>query len=157
MSTLVPTVVEDDLSGIRHPDHLRLGRRHLALVDDELVSPLQRGDGLIGWEGDPRLALYIDAAAGEWVLVRLEVDRRYRIAAVTDPVAAGMGPVDVVGHLIAWCVTHDRNRGYDPAAVVLAANDAREVELDRQRDDLVVGELAPRLRHALKSDLGAHF
>jgi len=68
------TAREHDLGRVRHPDHLVVAGRNLTLVDDPLVAPLAAGYPPLGWEGDPRLALYIDRLRGEWVLVRFEAE-----------------------------------------------------------------------------------
>ncbi len=42
-----------------------------------LIDKLQNGDPTLGWEGDPRLALFMDDN-DRWVLSRLEADGEYR-------------------------------------------------------------------------------
>lgn len=147
---------EHDLGRVAHPEHLRLGARRLVLIDDPFVARLADGDPTMGWEGDARLALYVDSAAGEWLLVRLETDGTYRISAVTDMGATGLSGVDLVGHLVSFLVTHDGHRGYDPLAEIDANNAAVEAAADAQLEDWVSGEGADLLAHALRADLGAH-
>lgn len=147
---------EHDLGRVAHPDHLVVAGRLLSLIDDPLVAPLGGGYAPLGWEGDRRLALYIDRRRGEWVLVRLEVDATYRIVATTDLVAQHLAPVDVVGQLISFLVSHDARRGYDVVADIDAHNAGVDAANDADHADFVAGELAPRLRHALRRDLGAH-
>lgn len=148
---------EHDLGRIAHPDHLVVTGRALTLIDDPLVAPLGDGYAPLGWEGDARLALYIDRRRGEWVLVRLEADATYRIVATTDLLAQHLAPVDVVGQLVSFLVTHDARRGYDVVADIDAHNARTEAAAEADHAEFVAGELAPRLRHALRRDLGAHF
>jgi len=150
-------ILENHLGKVAHPDHLRLGSRALTLVDDHLTRPLQTGQPTMGWEGDHRLALYIDQRRGEWVLVRLEATGTYGIVATTDPVARALSPVDVVGQLIAHLVDHDVRRGFDPLVDVDTHNAARDRALDAAFDDRITNEVGPRLRHAFRRDLGAHW
>jgi hypothetical protein len=150
-------ILENDLGRVAHPDHLRLGRRALTLVDDHLTRPIQAGQPTMGWEGDHRLALYVDQRRGEWVLVRLEASGVYGVVATTDPAALALSPVDVVGQLIAHLVAHDVRRGFDPLAAVETHNAARERAADVAFEDQVANDVAPRLRHAFRKDLGAHW
>ncbi len=147
---------EAEVPATVHPDHLRIGIRRLRLVDDELTRRIQTGYPTLGWEGDARMALYIDARGGEWVLVRLEHDGVYRITTTTDPVALALAPIDVIGQLVAWLVDHDGRRGFDPLVAAMSANADRAARLDADFDDEMANDIAPRLRHALKRDLGAH-
>lgn len=150
-------VLENHLGRVGHPEHLRLGPRALTLVDDHLTRPIQQGQATMGWEGDERLALYVDQRRAEWVLVRLEAVGAYAVVAITDPAALELSPVDVVGQLIAHLVAHDVRRGFDPLADVEAHNAARDRALDADFADAIGNDVAPRLRHAFRRDLGAHW
>lgn len=140
-----------------HPDWLVIGRRRLRLVDDPVTRPIQDGHPTLGWDGDARMALYIDTLAGEWVLVRLEFDEVYRITTSTSFMAQHLSATDVVGQLIVWLIDHDGRRGFDPYAAMVAANTARDNALDAAFDDEMAGDILPRLRHAFRRDAGAHF
>lgn len=145
---------EHALGRVAHPEYLRLPGRPAAitLIDDPLIAPLHDGYGPLGWEGDPRLAVYVDGNARSWILVRLEADGQYRPVAETGLGAAHVAPVDIVGQLIQFLVTHDSRRGYDPLADADRHNALLEAEQERQLSDRVVNDLAPRLRHALRKD-----
>lgn len=151
-AVLEPTYAHGEVD---HPEHLRLDGRTLTRIDDPLVAKITHGDPTMGWEGDLRFALY--AGPGQWVLVRLEHDNVYRRTATTTLGAVGHGAVDIVGQLVAFLVSHDTRRGFDPAAHVQAHNDRRDAALDAEHDDFVADEIAPKLRWAVKRDLGAHF
>lgn len=151
-----PSARELTLARVVHPDHLVIGDCHLTLIDDPLVAPIGDGYAPLGWEGDRRLALYVDRRRGSWVLVRLEADQQYRIAARTDVVAQALAPVDIVGHLISFLVTHDSRRGYDAVAEIDRHNARTEAANEAALVDHLEHELTPRLHHALRRDLGAH-
>jgi hypothetical protein len=146
------TAREHDLGRVRHPDHLAVAGRNLTLVDDPLVAPLAAGYPPLGWEGDGRLALYIDRRRGEWVLVRFEADATYRIVANTDFMAQHLPPADVVGQLIAFLVSHDSRRGFDALVAVDAHNARTEAAAEAALVDEMTNEVAPRLRHAFRKD-----
>lgn len=138
---------ENHLGRVVHPDPLRLGVRTLELIDDPLVRPLQDGYPPLGWEGDPRMALYVDRRTRQFLLVRLEHDGVYRIEKTTTPVSATIGVVDLVARLIADVVAEDHHRGHDPYTAVTAANDRVEAEADRHIEEWAADQ-AHRLRRA---------
>ena len=143
---------EQTVERVAHPDVLRLGGRHLLLVDDPFTRPIQDGHPTLGWEGDARLALYVDQPNKQWVLVRLERDGVYRITATTDLASVAHAAIDIVGQLVTFLVEHDIRRGYDVVADIDAHNDARERRLDDDFSDFILGEAGPRLKHALRKD-----
>lgn len=145
-------ILEQPVDTTVHPDHLTIGKRQLHLVDDPLTRCIAGGYPTLGWEGDPRMALYVDGPNGQWVLVRLEADGVYRISTITDPVALNMPPVDVIGQLIVWLVAHDGRRGYDAYNDMEAKNARREAEIDAKFEDEMTNDSFPRLRHAFKRD-----
>lgn len=110
-----------------------------------LIDKLHYGDPVRGWEGDPRLAVYW--APPCWEIMRLEGDGQYRMVCRSKP---GV-PFDE--RLIDALVAHDRQRGYQPHASISAHNDRRDAELRARHDEHIAEEVAPRLRHALRSEL----
>lgn len=76
----------------------------------EIVDMLHNGYPPLGWEGDPRLALYQQGEA--WMLYRLEHDGRLQAICRSKPNTH----LDV--RLIKMLVDHDQRRGFDPVAFV---------------------------------------
>lgn len=75
----------------------------------EFIHKLHYGDPVIGWEGDPRLALYLEGES--WVLERLEADGEYRTVCRSRP---GL-PLDE--RLFIRLMQHDLRRGFDPTSL----------------------------------------
>ena len=140
---------EQTLHNVTHPDPLRIAGRQLTLIEDPLADVLRDGDRVLGWGGDPRLALYLDHPGREWVLVRLEHDNVYRIALGMD--AGPHSGVEVVAHMVSWLVEHDSQRGYDVLADVIAKNNRREAVADAKATEQNE-ELALRLQHGFRKD-----
>lgn len=142
-------VREETLERVGHPDPLVLHGRRLTRIDDPLAAPIATGDPTFGWEGDPRLQLYLDRPGREWVLVRFEHDRVYRIVVGHD--AGDCAGMFVAARMIEWLVAHDQRRGYDVLADVAATNAA----VDRSKEAAATEfneEFAHRLRHGLRKD-----
>ena len=148
---------EATLTAVRFPDPLVLqqaGRgtaraRQLSLVVDSRVDPIAKGEPTLGWEGDARLALYVDLASTEWVLIRYEHDGVYRIVCRWSAQTHRTG--DIVGVVVLWLIAHDKRRGFDPE-VDIATAEAR-VEMEQQRRQAEIAEdTADRLGHALRKD-----
>lgn len=104
---------ENTASGIIHPEFQ--GGRRLWLDGQVrgIVDKLHNGDPTLGWEGDPRLALYLepDPLGGErWALYRYEADGQYRKVCQSKPGLA------LDERLIQLLVAHDQRRGFDIAA-----------------------------------------
>lgn len=142
---------ENTLGRVAHPDTIRLpdGERHL--IEDPHADRLFKGDPVLGWEGDDRLALYVNYRAGRWELIRLEGDGNYRFVVAVPGFVRGH---EAIGWLIVWLVEHDVRRGFDPRAATDAVNDgiekaARKAETERNH------EFAERLEHGLLKDVGA--
>lgn len=96
----------------------------------DVIDRLHNGDPSCGWEGDPNLVLYLegDGAGGwRWVLERLESDAQYHVVT-----RARHGQADV-RQLPRLLVERDRQRGYDLAAELIAANEKAEAEKEAQR------------------------
>lgn len=115
----------------------------------DLRRKLHHGDGVKGWEGDPRLEIYWDAERERWEVWRLEDDNVPRFVCRSQP---GV-PLDdrLIDNLLAW----DRyRRQQDLADEIIEANQRREDELDREHDEYVEEEFGPRLLHAVMKDAG---
>lgn len=133
-------------SQVVHPEHV--GDRTL-WIDPEVrgvVHKLQHGDPTIGWEGDPRLAVYYNGVSRRWELHRFEADGEYRFVA-QSPVGARFDE-----RIIADLVARDRNRGYHPLQT-LQHNDRVDRKRSAEFQAWVSEEAAPRLRHAVRGDL----
>lgn len=145
---------EQTLASVAHPEAHRLGRDGkgdlILLVDDPFVAPLQKGDPTMGWEGDVRVALYINPRRRRWELWRLEVDGRYRMTCCT-PIEAHSGP-DVVANFISFLIAHDTRRNVDVLGDVDGHNDTVDKAHADATSDFHRNELAPRLAFALKRD-----
>src|SRR5438552_2199634 len=122
---------ENSFHGFRHPDPLRVDGRELTLISDPLVDRVTKGDPILGWGGDSRLAVYLDPVGRNWLLFRLEHDGRYRV--VAQRAADTVSVVDLIPQLILRLIAHDTRRGYDVAADVNAVNAAVDAEHERQR------------------------
>jgi hypothetical protein len=144
-------VRELTLGRIRHPDPLRLNewdRDARELIEDPVADRLTKGDPTLGWEGDDRLALYINRTRGTWELVRLERDGQYRITMALPGFVRGH---DAVGQMVMQLVGTDVRRGFDPHKAVVERAVAVEREKQRRADDFH-DETAERLRHAFRKD-----
>ncbi|MGH9626464.1 MAG: hypothetical protein ACRD4G_19280, partial [Bryobacteraceae bacterium] len=103
----------------------------------------------------PRLQMYADLADNRWVLVRLEADEQYRITNVSAE-GALMG-VDMINELMHTLLRWDRcQNGFDLAGSVNANNDALDKAAADAHGAWIEDDIAPKLKHALKKDMGAH-
>lgn len=136
---------------VAHPEHLRGTDAIRVLIDDLLADPIQKGDRLLGWEGDERYALYVNHNAGRWELWRLEADNVYRMSVAVPGFVHGG---DIVPWLVSWLVDHDGTRGFDPAQAAIDETVAAERAKAKVREDRDE-ENADRLHHALLKDIGA--
>lgn len=112
---------------------------------EDMIHKLHHGDPTLGWEGDPRLALY--RVNDRWVLYRLEHDNEYRVVCVS----AAEQRLDE--RLIQRLVEHDHRRGFDPVAVAAQ-------EYDRQADPAGEERLAEAMEkvvYGLRKDVGHHY
>lgn len=135
--------------GIVHPEWVD-GRR--LWVDGsmrDLIDRLHNGDPVLGWEGDPRLAVYWNQPTQRWELWRLEDDNEYRFVCRSAP---GV-PFDVrvIHALIEWDV---RRRQVSLHDEIVEHNDRLDAEADKRRNEWIAEEFAPKLRHALRKDAG---
>ena len=110
------------------------------LVDHPTLLPVQNGAPDLGWEGDPRLAVYLHGETKTFVLWRLENDWIYRPVARLQP-GAPITP-ESVNSLIRNLVRIDSRRGFDAFTEVeqsQAAHD-RVVETERQEATAALAE-----------------
>lgn len=134
------------LNQIAHPQILPDGSS--VWLDAGIREKLQNGCPELGWEGDPRLEVYLgrDERLHVW---RLEHDGEYRLVTRSKP---GM-PLD--DRLIRFLVDHDTHRGYD----VKADSDTHNAKLDANKearaDDKSMAA-AEVLAHGMRKDIGYH-
>ncbi len=120
------------------------------LVDKVLgADVLWRGDLLLGWEGDD-IHLYADFRKQTWELVRWCPDGTYK--SILRTAFALAGEAQVVDLMLRWLLSHDTQRGFDPIADIDKHNAARDTAADKAHSELIVEEVAPRLKHALHKD-----
>lgn len=146
-------ILEPTYRKVDHPETLTYGGSVLFRIDDPASDVIRDGDHLLGWEGDARYQLYVDPRRRVWVLMRLQLDGRYRSELHVDATALREG--DAVGMILGWVLEHDRNRGHD----VYAQLEREEAAAEKERDYRVeqhAGDVADRLKYALRKDLGAH-
>jgi hypothetical protein len=141
------------MSGIIHPEVIngRVEWRDSGM--DRLIYKIQHGDGVHGWEGDPRLAVYMRPTpiGPIYELWRLEEDEQYRRVVATAP----GDPFDDA--IIVWLVQNDRRRKADNwtiGDVVNAHNAKREAAREAARSEWVREDFGPRFLHAVKKDAG---
>ena len=93
-----PVILEPTLTSVYHPQNLRMDSPHgvslMQRVDHPVVDPLQNGSPALGWEGDPRLCMYVCPADDVFILLRFEHDGEYRVVCVS-PVGGDMNPEEV--------------------------------------------------------------
>lgn len=131
---------------ILHPQNLDGRAIWLDPEVQDLVDRLHLGDPTIGWEGDPRLAIY-RGPGRTWELWRLENDGEYRMVCKSRP---GLG---LDNRLIVRLVQHDARRGFDPKKAV----DANNAKVDKERNSAIHDKklaAADKLRWALIKDVG---
>jgi hypothetical protein len=137
------TVRELTIASVYHPEYLFDGA--LMRVDHPTVRPLVEGEPTLGWEGDPRLVIYLHLRVERFVLYRLEADGEYRGVAQL-PAGAEITP-ESMNKLIARLVAVDTRRGYDAmtdldkaeASVLRAKATDYQAELEQVADALHFG------------------
>lgn len=137
------------LNTVIHPDPLPR-YPHKILVVHPVVSSLTEGSPAQGWEGDVRLAIYLDTKQQRFQLWRLEHDNQYRMAAQL-PANAGMSPA-VINSLIDRLLQHDSRRGFDANTAVQKATVAADALADKNLAEIVREHIAPKLMWALDKD-----
>jgi len=121
-------------------------------IDRVILDKINNGCDLLGWEGDDRLAVFLEAETEKgpvWGLYRYEENGRTSFVVRTEP---GI-PFD--DRIIHWLCANDSRgaaRNLDLDKVAREANDAVDAEKKQKADELIAEELAPRLRHALLKD-----
>lgn len=94
---------ENTATGITFPEWVDGRRLWFDPGVRAIIDKLQNGDPTLGWEGDPRLTLYIED--GRWVLYRMEADEQMR------PVCYSRPGLELDERLIRRLVEHDNRRG----------------------------------------------
>ena len=123
------TVREQTLTTVIHPEYIG---NDWQLVNHPTVRPLTDGTPELGWEGDPRLAVYLHKPAQAFVLWRLEANGEYmpvgHFGLGEDLTPAG------INQTIRRLIEVDSRRGFDPGADVIGRvqADERAEEADRQ-------------------------
>lgn len=133
-----------------HPQVVNGRNLWLGAGVSELIRKLHYGDPTLGWEGDPRLALYIEkdprTAEDRWVLSRYEADGEYRDILRSRP------GVTLDERLIIRLMEHDTRRGFNPVDVVEQAYDPAGGPLTAADEQAMEG--LERAYHGLRKDLG---
>lgn len=126
-----------------HPQHLNGKTQFISSEVEDIIHKLHYGDPVLGWAGDPRLALYHDEG-GSWVLERYEADGQYRTVTRSRP---GL-PLDE--RLLIHLMQHDMrgHGGFDPDSL-----ENYEDFTERQRLEEGISEAAEVFAHALAKDL----
>lgn len=139
---------EATLGRVSFPDPLVRDGVGRVLIVDPVADKLAKGDPTMGWEGDERLALYINPLWALWEIWRLEHDNVMRLVMRLD--ASRRGP-EVVALAIAKLVQTDTRRGFDVTEAIDKANRDHEAAKDKKAAE-VNEEFADRLGHALVKD-----
>lgn len=123
---------------VRRDAHGRVVELWLDPAVQDVVDRLRNGDPSCGWEGDERLALYMEQVPGRrepsWVLERLEDDGVYRVVTRSRP-GADLRKLPQV------LVEHDRQRGFDAYLAVEAHNAALHARKDAEAGDRMAARL----------------
>ena len=98
-------------------------------VDHPVTDPIANGMPTVGWEGDPRLVVYLHKPTETFVLWRLEHDEEYRAVATLEG--------DITPESINKCCTRlveiDQRRGFDAYKTVMDAQDAADIAAEKAR------------------------
>jgi hypothetical protein len=114
-----------------------------------VITKIQHGDPIRGWEGDPRLCVYYNGDTDRFELWRLEDDNEYRIVCRSTPGT----PFDerVIDALVGW----DRHRAKVPLhEQVMARNAELDAAKDAHHSEWIAEEIAPRLRKGIRNEAG---
>ncbi len=113
-------------------------------VDHPTVKPLHDGAADLGWDGDPRLVIYLHQPSQVFVLWRLEADNTYRpVARIPDAITP-----ESMNTLIRRLVEVDQRRGFDPYADVVTKQNRLEAVAEQRRHDRSV-DFADKFHFAL--------
>ena len=118
------------LTTVFHPQFLEGG---WIRVDHPTLSPLANGEPTLGWEGDPRLVVYLCQPTQNFVLWRLEHDGEYRPVAKL-PTGAEITPANV-NSMIKRLVEIDVRRGWDPYIDITTKQESLDRDKERNRKD----------------------
>jgi len=135
---------------IQHPEVVNGKTLWIAPEVKEILDRLQLGDPALGWEGDPRLALFRED--GRWVLQRLEHDDVYRIVCRSKP------GLKLDGSLILHLMAHDMKK--KTAEQVLAEIDSHNDAIEKantQTSEAKMAEMLGKAYWALGKDVGHHY
>ncbi len=106
-----------ELTLIRVDHPLNIDGDQWLRVDHPTLDPLTQGAPTLGWEGDPRLVVYLHGASKTFVLWRLEHDGEYRAVAALP----GEITPENINRLCARLVEIDTRSGFDAGQEVLDA------------------------------------
>ncbi len=130
------------LTRVDHP--LNIDGDQWLRVDHPTLDPLTQGSPTLGWEGDPRLVVYLHGESKTFVLWRLEHDGEYRaVAALPGEIT----PANI-NSLCARLVEIDTRTGFDAGQEVMDAQDALEAS-KRKAQDEAVADFADKLYFGL--------
>ena len=119
------------------------------LVEGTVVDTLRRlreGDGILGWEGDPNMQLFVDTGTGRFDVWTLDARGEPALVVAEQPFADQ--------RLIEAVIRADTRR-FDVAGRVLEHN-AHVDEARRREHHDENEEAADKLHHALMRDIGAY-
>jgi len=141
------------MTNLAHPEWVDGRRLWIDPAMRDIIDKIHHGDGVRGWSGDPRLAVYATQTDQgiSWELWRLEDDNEYRYVIATPPGE----PFDE--RVIDWLLSHDKRhkpRGWNLHDEVTAHNDAVDAAKAKEHDEWISEDLGPRLRHAIRKDAG---
>lgn len=103
------------LSRVYHPEFID---NDWVLVDHPTVRPLQQGEPTLGWDGDPRLAVYLHKPSKAFVLWRLENNGEY--SPISHYGIGGQITPATINQTIRDLIRTDSRRGFDPGEDVLS-------------------------------------
>lgn len=141
-------VHEPSVAGLTHPEWVNGRRLWMDTPMRDLIGRIRFGDPVKGWEGDERLSLYWDGDGERFELWRLEDDGEYRFVCRSGPGVAF--DERVIDALVSWDGRRRRRRLDEE---INDHNARLDAERDHHHDEWVGEEIAPRLRHALRSEL----
>lgn len=99
---------ENTAPGVTFPEWVDGRRLWIDPSVRDMIDVLHNGDPVLGWEGDPRLALYLED--GAWCVYRYEADGEMR------PVCRSRPGLALDARLIRHLQSHDQRRGFDLTA-----------------------------------------
>lgn len=135
------------MTGIIHPHTLPDGS--VIYMEAGIREKLQFGYAPLGWEGDPRLEVYL-GPENRLHVWRWEDDGEYRLVCRSKP-NTGLDE-----RLILGLVTHDHRRGYNGAEALIAHNTKVQEEQDRLGDERLADAME-KVYWAAGKDVGHHY